>query len=1063
MPAPVTEFFNGGVVTARHSALLAPGELQRADDCVYRDRDPAIWRAPGRIALNSTALGTPTPIKGLVHASFEAGRDDQIFAYVDTTLLRAPVTQTTPGTFDNLSFSEIGGPGYIAGTIATSTTFTATTGYPFLADIIGSPVFGISVPAGTYVTAVSDQSGATGRYRVVTLSDTCVTGTLNFTYGCVQTLYDSPSGAGTEILDIAQYGNTYFGWFGKGVPRRFSWRSRSAIAGTTYDPTMISRLCGLDPVVTAPTVEVIADATYAWNPTLGTGVYWFLITEAFSPRSDISSAERNPELSSEIVESAYLGGNVTTDQEASVGLPIAATISAVSGFGVRITFPSVVNNGSNGRIASHWCVYMYGPTVDSRSRPSLASLRRIRTVAITTYTAGATLLLTETTTAPQTKLGATTADDDGRTKFTSADSMLTEGGIGIGHAFSKSNSSTDGAYVVAGATKITFTGFTTIAPYASPATIVGIRVDWKGGADDTLANAGNPLDRASYYIHVDTSTKHTTRFTSTATRNRQGVYSTGGQYDTLGVNWALSDLNSITVTIGKPAEGQNQILAVDWVKLSIWFTGGTINLTGPAYRVVTYRDQIGLTVSEPVNLPPPSASTGCFFQGSLVLNDLSDETAIRFSLAGRPEAFPKPYVMRFNTTKRKDRVKYLNTLGPFLLVGLENSIKRVGYLPKETDTDLESGLAHEDIASDHGIPGPFAAVRFDLPGEGTVLAYASISGPFLTNGLMTRPLNIDLDWSNTVKTSALSTCVFKVYPKEKWLVLYYCPAGATHNMNTRALVFSYQADKVKSGGYLPAIGPVVVSARSAVEVMVGGNSYLFTGHESLGKVYQEDSGTTIPSGYQVRLNDNSGVGDGKTGAAVDVKIVPLIRTRKMYPAGIAHDAREERILLLFSPYGATITATGTTTVSSTTITSSAAFGSVLAGMRVKGDNLDPGTIVLSKSNSSTIVVSRAPHTAGSGTLSFDTGTIAASVRGSSVGEAVVGCDTEYGSTLTGDLITFHNDNARQGLELQFEKVPLTFDANHDTATWADLGVNMRLHQFTVLVNDMGTEQNRSTA
>jgi hypothetical protein len=70
------------------------------------------------------------------------------------------------------------------------------------------------------------------------------------------------------------------------------------------------------------------------------------------------------------------------------------------------------------------------------------------------------------------------------------------------------------------------------------------------------------------------------------------------------------------------------------------------------------------------------------------------------------------------------------------------------------------------------------------------------------------------------------------------------------------------------------------------------------------------------------------------------------------------------------------------------------------------------------------------------------------------------------STTVGDLLTLHNDDAWQGLELQIEKVPLTFSANadgvrFDSSTYADLGVAMRLHQFTWLMGDAGMEMNRT--
>ena len=1063
MPAPITEFFNAGIVTARHSGLLNPGELQRADDCVYRDKDPAIWRAPGRVGLNATALGGGTAVKGLFHAPYERNRTDQLLATAGTAMYRSNITAAALGVIDALSFVEVGGPKQIAGT-ATGTAYVATTGFPYLADVVGAKVYGVDnagtvIPAGTYVVAVSNQSGSTGHYNTVTFSNALTNNgatTLSFDYGCVETLEDSPSGTGAEILDGAQYGAAYYVWFGHGTPQRLSWRGRPTIAGVGFDDTLVMRPVGLDAVRQAPTLTEASDATYSWNPILGTGYYWFLITEIFAPGGDVAAAEKDPALNGEIVESAYLAPDPTSlDPSQAIGRPIAVNVTATSGKAVQIVFPAVTNTGVVGRLANNWGVYMYGPTQDGRTAPSLAQFRRVATYAMTQYTAGLTKILTETTLAPQLKYPTTRATDDGGAEFSSPANML--GAPDYQTGFAKSGSGADAPGTNNGVEKLSGYGFTTSGAYAT-AVIVGIQAQITCNAD----KSGNTGDQAGYYVHLDTSAKHTPRLLQVADLYRT-MY-VGGPLDTLGVAWVVGDLSSISVTVGKTGTASKQRLSVDAVGLKVFFTGGQINLNGPAYRVVTFRDQIGLTVSEPVNLPMPDCSTGCFFQGSLVCNDLSDETAIRFSLPGRPEAFPKPYVMRFNLTKKRDRVKYVNTLQQYLIVGLENSIERVGYLPRETDTDLESGLSHEPLASDHGIPGPMAAVRFDMPGAGTYLAYASLVGPFMTNGINVSPLSNSLDWAALVKTSALSTCVFRCYPKEKWLVLYYCPSGAAHNMNTRAVVFHYQADKIKDGGTLPVTGPFVVSGRSVAEVNANGLSYLVTGHETNGKVYQEDRGLTVPSGYQVRLNDDTGIGDGKAASGVDVTIVPFIRTRKMYADGIERDMRAQRVLLLFSPYGTSSSVTCSTTVNSTTVTSSAGFGSIVPGMRVQGSGLDPGTIVLSKSDSSTIVVSRAANATGTGaSLTFDTGAIAVTHRGSGIGEAVVGCDTQYGSTITGDLIEFHPDNARQGLEFQFEKVPLTFDANHDTLTWADLGTNMRLHQFTILASDGGPEMNRSAA
>jgi hypothetical protein len=189
-----------------------------------------------------------------------------------------------------------------------------------------------------------------------------------------------------------------------------------------------------------------------------------------------------------------------------------------------------------------------------------------------------------------------------------------------------------------------------------------------------------------------------------------------------------------------------------------------------------------------------------------------------------------------------------------------------------------------------------------------------------------------------------------------------------------------------------------------------------------------------------------------------------VRTRKIYPAGIEKDSYGERVLVLYSPYGAnSVTASCTPIAGSTTVTSSAAFGSVLVGMHISGTGYDPGTIVLSKADSSHITLSRAANTdAVAGTATFSTGTIAVTIRGSGVSENVLGLQTVYNDMRVGDLFDMHAPEIHQGFELQFEKVPLTFDGNHDSATWASLAVAMRLHQFTYLVKAAGLNQNRAT-
>src|SRR5258705_5241345 len=1052
MPAtPVSEFFNGGLVTSRHGSLLNPGELQRCDDCVYREKDPAIWRAPGRTALCSAFNSTQDPsthgVKGITHLTFENTRTDQVVSYTGTTLYVSPFTGINGTPANTLSFAEMSGPGRITGAIATSTTFTAGSGFPFLADVVGSAVYPSGKNQSVFVTAVSGQSGSTGHYNIVTLSAalqdtsgtpivTSASESLGFEFGTVQTLQDN--GTTDEILETAQYGATYFAWFGRGAPVQIQWRKRKTIGsgssgGSVLDDTLVMRPIGLEPVteaITASQITTLSDGTTpAWTPTLGTGYFWFLATEIFL---DSEGTE---------IEAAYLG---KTTGKQSVGAPVAVSITASSGQGVRITLPLQVNTGLYDRKSNHWGIYKGGPSQDATTAPSLATFRRVTLVRITAPNGGQIVDLSDTrfnqgVKYPTVDGGGT----DGRPSMTGSANMLgaPDGAV----ATSKSGSSTDGSEQSTGVNRLKTYGFTTSSPW-STRPIIGIQVQVRGAADDS----GNAGRKAGYYLYLTNGTKTSpVVYGDFGSKNLHTNFH-GAEMDTWAVAWVTSDLDSNwSVVIGKSGTGSRQRLRIDSVGVFIFWTSGSLNLLGKPYRVVTYRDQVGTTVNEPAAGVIKQNSTACFFPGSFITNDLGDETAIRFSLPGKPEWFPSPYVMRFNTTKRKDIVTCVRDLGQVLIVGMQNSIKRVNYLPREVNTDLTDGLPQEDLTVDHGITGPLCATKFDMPSGGTLLIYASLAGIFLTNGETVWPVNLDLDWSNTVNLAALSSSVMRVYPKDKWITFDYCPAGATHTKNTRRLVFSYALDKVKNGA-LPCTGPITVSGRSSAEVVYAGVSYLFSGHESDGKIYLEDYGVTQASGYQVHNASNT---------LVSAPIQPVIKTRKFYPAGLDRDGYEEKLILLFNAYGSnSVTAVANSTRDSTTLSSaSAVFASVAAGMRVLWASAGPRTIVLSVAGDfKSCVLSRAANATTTGTtFTVGTGTLGVTIRGSSLSAAAVGLKTAYVSTLVGDLIALYNANIRRGFEVQIEKVPLTFDGNGDTLTSADLSTNMRLHQFTFLAADGG--------
>jgi hypothetical protein len=1012
MPAqPITEFFNGGLVTARHPALLLPGEVQLATDCVYREKDPSIQRAPGRTVYNSTTLKTtPTgstvaSIKGLSQLTFDQNTD-QVIAWpsgdgTSSYLWKSDFTGITG------SFSIITGPGQVVASTHSNTTIDGAPVGSFTNMLVGARVTGSGIPAGTYVDSVTS-----GVALVLTSAATAsATVTLTFDAGIAYPLQD----ISTDILDVIQWQNTYF-LLPNGPVQRLFWKKFS---GSSAVESLIVRSAGMLPVTTfVDGTGVTVQSGAGWSSVLGNGYYWFLITEILS--SD------DPQIPD--VESGYT---------ANEGRALVVNITTNATQFIRITFPSLRNDGSNGtNRATHWGVYMsfIGPGAaaysDNTNMPSAATFRRVLKVSVEETSKD--IKFDNVNQNP--RLPTTSAAIGSLAQFSNPSRVFLEDLLTANGTSGNNNTAANA-----------FAGFgmSSGSPY-SGYTITGIIVE--------ISTKAIGDHKAGYYIWLDNnSTKASNRVDGVASGTGLSVQRWGGQSDTWGQTWTPGDIANLRVLVQKSYTSAVQTIGIDYLKVTVFYSGGalgtgTLLLDGPPYQVVTYRSQIGTTVNDPANYLIPSSSTGDIFQGSLVVNDILVPNIIRYSLANAPESFPKPYFETFNS-KKKDIVTLIRRLGQILIVGMRDSIKRVNYLPTEADVDFQQGLAYEDIVTDHGIAGAHAAALMDITGIGVVLSYVSYNGFYFTDGITSRPLNLDIKLSDLVKTGALSTSVLRVYPREKWLVFYYCPNGASHTKNTRAIIFHYSQDKIKEGGFLPATGPLSISARASAPAILNGVPYLLTGHQSDGKIYVEDSGDSQASGYQVHNSSDS---------LVDAPIIPVIRTRKIYPSGYSRDARSQRIYLLHDQLGSSITAASVTTANSTTVSSSAAFGSVVVGMRVHGDCIDGGTIVIAKATSSSITLSRAANTTGTPTLTFDDGTLALTMRGSSINEAVYAFDTQYISTVLGDLCQTQHDNMTQGFELQIEKVILP------SGTEIDLSQKMRLHNFTYLADDIGTEQNRGT-
>jgi len=994
MPAGlIQETFDGGVVTKRNPTMLRPGEIQEASDCVYRKFDPTIHGVAGRTEFNSSAISGTPAIKGLTHLSFDEG-DDLLVAYAGTNLYGASFTSLSG------SFTQIQGVGTLENDGSETLEVVHFSNAYYLLPSRNRPrrVSYINAPRTTNTSSTMAGDG-------VTLTTTTANGFANVIVGQSVTGTGIIAGAKVQVKNSTT-----------SVTLTPGGSTPGAIADIVFTEALITeaRIAGLDPVSKFILTQIVVNTgTGSWNSQLGNGFYWFLLTEMYIPG-------KIDDINTGFVESGFTG----EIQRAQITDYTNQSISITYG---TATFP-FVNSLANDRLpATHWQVYMSEKQVDGTAKPSLATFKRIG-APIPVATTTATLRDDVSNDGPKNPTAHADLSGAGRSTFDNP--LLGYKPHDSGDFFGGMSSTAADAIILLRAFGFVGTG-----------AVTGVTVRVYGRADPS----GSATTRAHGYAYfrrqdqTKRSLAHHFEFTPDWT-----TVTFGGQFDTWGASWTDGDFadGAFELVIEKGASAAIQRLVVDGVDVTIHFTGTSVNLNGLPFRVITFRSQVGITVSDSANLPNPEATTGDTFNGSIVTNWRGHPNALRYSLPGLPESWPLSYVM-YLQSRKKDEVTFVRTLSQVLIVGLSSSIKRVNYLPTENDTDFTSGLAHEDLAIDHGIAGPHAATLFDMGGGGVLLAYVSYKGIHVTDGITTRFLNIDLDWENTVDVNNLDTCILRNYTKENWLVLFYAPAGTSHGKNTRAIIFSYSPEKIKDGGMLPAIGPMKVSARSAVEVTLNGVPYYLTGHQATGKVYVEDQGLTLPASYTVA---------NSAGSEAAISLTPRIITRRFYPAGVGRQTREERTYLHCNAAGASITAASNTTIDSTAVTSSALFGNVTVGMLVTGTEILPGTIVTAKTDSNNITISQAAIATGTGiTLTFTNGTVSITVRGQNIGEVITQLNTGYISTQIGGLVRLHLDNLRQALELQFDKVLLPSGAQQSLST------GMQLNYFAYLATDMGQE------
>ena len=290
---------------------------------------------------------------------------------------------------------------------------------------------------------------------------------------------------------------------------------------------------------------------------------------------------------------------------------------------------------------------------------------------------------------------------------------------------------------------------------------------------------------------------------------------------------------------------------------------------GTAYEVVSVAIS-GITQNVARNGPPPIAKTGDILEDSLVLNDSTDASLMRYSFVDEPHKFPAVNFIRFET-KATDIIQLIRTVGNIIIVCLRDQVYRVNFLPRATDADFNRGRVKSLVRGAHGAVGPLAGDTFSF-GIGELLAYVSRYGILMTDGSRWDVLTDDIDWENTVEVSQLSKSVLINNPKDYRLEFYYVPKGGVDDMSIAYLHYHPSQIKVRKVANsvdlrVKSTWPISAVARTAWRANLSGIDRIFTGNSD-GVVYLENEGNTDAStaggiDYQVRTGDVQLAGPGQ--------------------------------------------------------------------------------------------------------------------------------------------------------------------------------------------------------
>lgn len=312
----------------------------------------------------------------------------------------------------------------------------------------------------------------------------------------------------------------------------------------------------------------------------------------------------------------------------------------------------------------------------------------------------------------------------------------------------------------------------------------------------------------------------------------------------------------VVLSVSKPSTS----VGIDYLKVYVYYASSLESTVQFPTVVYTFGD---ITSQVAKNFPPPSSNTGDLYQDSLVVNDVSNPSLVRWSFPGEPEYFPPTYFIDFET-KENDRVTAIRVVNNRLVIGMDTQVWRMNYLPSERDSSFDRGKAVEIISRSNGIANAMCCCTYTIDGVAEELAFISDKGLHTTDGFNFVTRSKNLNWRNIQSLTSTSTPIAILNDPENRCLRFFYRNEALTPESYMMLLASYDRGDIDQEGNFKFSGPVhmrnfdsVGSGFSSLESAwavsrTNGDTAFYMGYggtsaaAGAGKVYYE-TGTTIPS------------------------------------------------------------------------------------------------------------------------------------------------------------------------------------------------------------------------